>query len=91
MIEIEVGYTAEFIKLYHKLTLELQEEIKQAIALFRNKINHRQLRVHKLHGRYAGKLAFYINYRYRIIFKYLDKHNKTVALLQVGDYDIYKK
>ncbi|OHA91327.1 MAG: hypothetical protein A2758_02610 [Candidatus Zambryskibacteria bacterium RIFCSPHIGHO2_01_FULL_49_18] len=87
---IEVGYASEFVRLYSKLEPGLQSQVKQAISLFRHRSNHKKLRVHKLHGREDGKFAFYVNYKYRIIFEYLDRGNKRAALLQVGDHGIYK-
>ncbi len=85
---MEIVYRPEFVRLYNKLNLPLREEIKDKIELFKNISNHKTLKVHKLHGRLRNRYSFSVNYRYRIVFEYMNK--KTVALLSVGSHDIYK-
>ena len=85
---MEIVYRPEFVRLYNKLNLPLREEIKDKIELFKNISNHKTLKVHKLHGRLRNRYSFSVNYRYRIVFEYMNK--KTVALLSVGIHDIYK-
>ena len=87
---IKVGYTREFVRLYRKLSSERQEEVKQAVALFQNRKNHGFIAVHKLHGKQVGRWSFSINFRDRIIFEYIGKGKNHVALLQVGDHNIYE-
>jgi len=87
-MDITVKYTSEFIRLYNKLVSSLQEEVKAKINLFRDRNNHKALKVHKLHGRLRDRYGFSVNYKFRVIFKYLDK--KTAALLSVGDHEVYE-
>lgn len=87
---IEVGYSVEFARIFKKLTQPLQQEIREKIELFKHKKNHPLLKVHKLHGPHAGTWSFLINYRYRIIFEYLDRKKQSVALVTVGDHSIYE-
>ena len=87
---IKVGYTQEFIRAYDKLPTALKEEVKEKIELFKDRKNHQRLKVHKLHGRHARHWGFSVNYAYRIMFDYLGKGKNSVALLTVGDHDIYK-
>lgn len=86
---IKVGYTQEFIRAYDKLPTALKEEAKEKIELFRARANHKRLRVHKLHGRFAGHWSFSVNYAYRIMFDYVGKGKDSVLLLVVGDHSIY--
>ena len=67
---------------------KLQEEIKEKIAVFGDRANHDALKVHKLHGRLAGRWAFSVNYRFRVVFAYEAKD--VAALLTVGDHDVYQ-
>lgn len=84
---ITVGYTREFIRAYDKLLRDLKDEVKKSIRLFQDRKNHRQLHVHKLHGKYAGFLSFSVDRKYRIMFEWLSKNE---ALLHtVGDHSIY--
>ena len=85
---LEINYKTSFVKLFDELENPLQEEILETIALFRNKSNHESLKVHKLHGSLKDCYSFSVNYKTRIVFEYLSK--KEVALLAVGDHDLYK-
>lgn len=85
---MKVVYTAYFLKLLKRLELNIQDEVIEKIELFKDKNNHKNLKVHKLHGKFSGSCSFYINYKIRIIFDYISK--EEVAFLLVGDHDIYK-
>jgi mRNA-degrading endonuclease YafQ of YafQ-DinJ toxin-antitoxin module len=87
---IEIGYSGEFVRIFKKLSPPLQQEIQEKIELFRDVKNHRQLHVHKLHGEHTGTSSFSVNYRYRVIFEYLDKKKQSAALVTVGDHSIYE-
>lgn len=82
-----VHYKPIFIRQLNKLDSDLQNEAIEKIALFKNTSNHQRLAVHKLHGRLDGRLGFSVNFKYRIVFKYLSK--TEVVLLAVGDHDVY--
>ena len=66
----------------------LGEEIADKIELFKNRENHIQLKVHKLHGSIAGFWSFSINYKYRIIFEPINKNE--VIFHDIGDHEVYK-
>lgn len=85
---IDIAYSPAFVKKYGACETMLQREIKDKIALFRDHKNHRQLQVHKLHGRLKDRYSFSVNYQLRIIFRWLTKNE--VYLLTIGDHDIYK-
>jgi len=85
---IEIEYAPAFLNQMKKLPVELQREAIEKITLFKNRSNHRQLKVHKLKGKMAGKWSFSVNYSYRIAFKWLP--NDAAGFLAIGDHDIYK-
>ncbi len=87
-MNITIGYRPKFIKNYRRLQPELKAEAVKKIELFKNRENHNMLDVHKLHGKMKGRYSFSVNYRLRIVFEYENKD--TVALLTVGDHDIYQ-
>ena len=87
-MSITIGYRPKFIKMYKDLQYELKEETKKAIDAFKDPKNHKQLKVHKLHGKMNGRYSFSVNYSYRIVFEYESKN--VVALLTIGDHDVYK-
>lgn len=86
---IKVGYSQEFFRAFNKLSPALQEEIEEKIELFKNRRNHHQLRVHKLHGEYVGCWSFSVNYRFRVMFAYVGKDKSNTVLVSVGDHSIY--
>ncbi|KKU20078.1 MAG: Plasmid stabilization system [Candidatus Saccharibacteria bacterium GW2011_GWA2_46_10] len=84
---IEVVFTTGFFRQYNKLENDLREEVKEKIELFRKDPHAPMLKAHKLKGKLKGYFSFSVNYRYRVIYEYDSK--MTVALLTVGDHDIY--
>lgn len=83
--------TRSFDKAIYKIYSEnksLYEEILEKIELFKKPSHHKQLKVHKLHGKMQDFYSFSVDYAHRIVFKYQDK--KTVVLMAFGDHDIYK-
>ncbi len=85
---LEIIYTPSFIKQLNTLESDLREEIVEKTELFKNKKNHKQLKVHKLKGRLSNRYSFSVNYKIRIIFCHFGKGE--VAFLAVGDHDMYK-
>lgn len=66
----------------------LQDEVIEKIELFKHVDSHKRLEVHKLKGRLKRFYGFSVNYKDRIIFEYMSENE--VALLAVGDHEIYK-
>lgn len=87
-MSLTVKYTSRFIRQYEKSDVDLKEEVRGKIELFRDRGNHKMLKVHKLHGRLKNRYSFSVNYKFRIVFRYIGKD--TAAMLAVGDHDVYK-
>ena len=85
---IKISYKPKFIKKFEAFGDDLKDEILEKIKLFQDPINHKQLKVHKLHGSLKDQWSFSANYKIRIVFYYLSK--RDVVLLTVGDHDLYK-
>lgn len=85
---MKVAYTPRFIRLYKKLPSGLQNEVVEKIELFKEVDNHQRLEVHKLKGRLKKFYGFSVDYKNRIVFEYISENE--VALLAVGDHEIYK-
>lgn len=85
---IGIEYAPAFLRQFKKLPIPIQEEAQEKIALFKHRSNHHRLGVHKLKGKLRGKLGFSVNFRDRIVFKWIS--DDTAALLAIGDHDIYK-
>lgn len=84
---IAVGFTPEFFRRLKKLTPQLQEAAFKKIELFRHRNNHRRLKVHKLHGKYAGFFGLWIDRKNRIMFEWVS--DQEAVLYTVGDHSIY--
>ena len=85
---IKIAYKNRFVRRFNSLPESLQIEAFEKIDLFRNSKNHRQLKVHKLHGYFSGCFSFSVNYKIRVVFEYISKNE--VAFLTIGDHDLYK-
>jgi plasmid maintenance system killer protein len=81
-------YAPIFLKQAGDFESSLQEEVSEKITLFKDKNNHKSLKVHKLHGPLKDRYSFSVNYKIRIVFRYLSKNE--AVLLAVGDHDLYK-
>lgn len=55
---MKVFYSPTFVRQFKLLPALLQEETVEKIALFRNPVYHRRLRVHKLKGRLARRCVY---------------------------------
>ena len=86
---IDVSYSPEFIRKFNKLNKDLQEEVYEKILEFKSVNNHKKLKAHKLHGKLKNRYGFSINYKVRIIFKYISR--KEIVLITIGDHSIYRK
>ncbi len=85
---IKVVYTSGFVREYNKLPEELKEEVKEKIQLFAKNPRAPMFKAHKLKGKLKRYYSFRVNYKYRIVYVYDSK--TTVALLHVGDHDVYR-
>lgn len=86
----DIAFSPRFVRAVKGFSDELQDEIFEKIELLKDPSNHKQLKVHKLTGRLRGRYSFSVNYRIRIVFKYLVKNPTEVLLTAVGDHDVYK-
>ena len=84
---LRIVFTPSFLRQCAALPQALQEEVKEKILVFQKDPRHSSLRTHKLKGALKGYWSFRVNYAYRIVFEYDSKN--TVALLKVGDHDVY--
>ncbi len=84
---MQVSYTKRFFKRFNKYEEGFQKEVLKKIEEFKDRENHKRLKVHKLHGNFSTFYSFSVNYKTRIVFEYLSK--TEVVLLTIGDHGIY--
>lgn len=85
---LEIVYTSSFVRQFKKLPKALQDEVEEKISIFAKDPSHPFLKKHKLKGSLRNYYSFSVNYAYRVVFEYDSKN--TVALLAIGDHDVYK-
>ena len=85
---MKIAYTPQFVRMFRKLEQALKEEAIEKIELFKADPAHSQLKAHKLKGKLKNRYSFSVNYQTRIIYMPISK--SEVALLAIGDHDVYK-
>jgi mRNA-degrading endonuclease RelE of RelBE toxin-antitoxin system len=79
---------SNFERNYKKLPKRIKEKAKEKEKIFRENPFDSRLRTHKLKGKEKEVWAFWIDYKYRIKFIFLD--SEEVLFLDVGPHDIYE-
>ncbi len=85
---IAVGFTPTFLNQLAALPGDLQEEALEKVELFKDRANHKQLKVHKLKGRLVGRYSYSVNYQTRIVVRFIGSNE--AILLAIGDHDVYR-
>ncbi|OIO47067.1 MAG: hypothetical protein AUJ31_00525 [Parcubacteria group bacterium CG1_02_39_15] len=84
---MQIIYSSNFVSTYQRLPFLVKKEAEKAEKLFRKNPFDPRLRTHKLKGKLKGRWAFFISWRYRIIFRFAN--DKTVWFLAIGGHEIY--
>jgi addiction module RelE/StbE family toxin len=82
-----VTLTPQFSRRFRKLNPQLQKEASEKIRRFANDLDDPTLHNHSLKGKLQGVFSFHVNYKIRILYQPLSKDE--VALLTIGDHDVY--
>jgi mRNA-degrading endonuclease YafQ of YafQ-DinJ toxin-antitoxin module len=85
---MKIDYSPEFKRCFKKLSKSLKIKALEKEKLFRKNYRDPKLKTHKLSGKLAGKLAFWIDFQNRIIFSFTE--SKMVRFHSIGSHDIYK-
>jgi len=83
----EILFPEIFLKTLKKQPREVIDEANEKIEKLKDGKYHKQLKVHKLHGKYKDKWAMSVNHRIRIILRF---SGKIIYLLDIDDHDAYK-
>ena len=88
MASIEsIEYSRQFLKKLSRLPKKIIDVAQKKERLFKIEPYHSSLRTHQLHGKDKGLWAFWIDYRYRVKFIFVNQNK--VLFLDVGLHDIY--
>lgn len=85
---MNIDYSPEFVRRFKKLPRELKLKAIEKEKIFRKNHFDSRLKTHKLSGKLAGRLAFWVDFKTRIIFSFVNP--KLVRFLSIGSHDIYK-
>lgn len=81
-------YYSKFAKQYKKSPNHIQKLAEEKEQIFRKDPFDPSLKTHKLHGHLKNYWAFWIGYKYRIIFDFADKN--TIRFYSIGNHNIYE-
>jgi len=85
---MNIEYSPKFERLYKKLPNDIKILAAEQEKIFRKNPFDPKLKTHKLSGPLRNYWAFWIDYKYRLIFSFLN--SKTVRFHIIGDHRIYK-
>lgn len=85
---MEVYYSSEFKKQFKKLPAQIKAIAIAKEPIFKLNPFNPSLRTHKLSGRLHGLWSFSLDYKHRIIFRFLP--DQTILFVSVGDHSIYR-
>ena len=85
---MDIIYTAEFMRLFKKLPLDIKKEAAKKEALFKINPFDARLKTHKLSGKLKDCSAFSVSFSHRIICEF--SKNKMVYFHSIGKHGIYK-
>lgn len=80
---------SRFKRSFKKIPLQIREDFKNKIEIFKKHPFDRSLRTHKLHGNLSTAYAFYLRNAYRVLFEFENSNN--VLLINIGSHDDYTK
>ncbi len=84
---MKIIHLPKFRRQYQRLPENVQELAEDKEKIFRVNPFDSRLKTHKLKGPLQDFWAFSIDYKYRVIFDFVDEN--TVRFYSVGDHNIY--
>ena len=85
---LKVHSTSEFGKSFRKLPGHIQDLAEKKDKWFRRNAFDSRLHTHKLKGELEGYWSYYINRKYRVLFRFLN--GDEVIYYDIGTHEIYK-
>ena len=83
-----IEYTPRYIASFKKLPKEIKQKTLRKEKLFLVNPFDARLKTHKLHGVLSDHLSFLIDYRYRVMFRFIDAH--SALFFDVGTHQLYQ-
>jgi len=80
-------YTSHFLRNARKLSKSERSQLLKAVEKFENDPFAAALKTHKLQGNLNESWAFSVNYKLRVLFRFMEKNE--ALLYEVGGHSIY--
>ncbi len=88
---MNIFYTSRFMRAYKKLPTEIKTKLYESEVIFRKNPFDPRLKTHKLAAEFRGYLAFSVDYKTRVIFRFKQDDEQIVYFESIGDHGIYKR
>ncbi|MBF8280949.1 MAG: Plasmid stabilization system [Candidatus Magasanikbacteria bacterium] len=85
---MDIYYRPKFRRHYKRLPPDIRDLFKKKEGVFRQDPFDYSLRTHKLHGKFEGLLAFWIDYQHRVIFEIFSEGH-VCWFHDIGAHDVY--
>lgn len=85
---MNIYHSPEFARCFKKLSHELKLKVLEKEKIFRKDYRDPRLKTHKLSGKLAGRCAFWVDFKIRVIFSFMN--SKNIYFHSIGSHDIYK-
>ena len=85
---MKIIYSSKFAHEYKRLPDKIKIIAEKKELIFRNNPFDPSLETHKLHGKLDEFWSFSIDYKYRIVFEFIE--SDLVHFHSVGDHSVYR-
>ena len=82
-----IEYSTKYVRSFHKLPHLTQEKARMNEEIFCSDPFDPRLQTHKLHGKFQQYLAYSVDRRYRVIFRFIS--GSEVLFFDIGLHKIY--
>lgn len=84
----KIEYSTKYIHSFKKLPSSIRQKARRKEAVFRHDPFNPQLKTHKLHGRFQGYWGYSVDFKYRVIFSFLN--GREALFFDIGLHPIYQ-
>lgn len=84
-----IEYASRYLRSFRKLPPAIRQKIREREVIFRSNPFDARLKTHKLHGEFNGFWAYSIEYRYRVVFRFIN--GSQALFFDVGLHPVYRK
>ena len=83
-----IHLTSDFQKAFRKIPTRIQDLTEKKNRWFRLDAFDKRLHTHRLRGELEGFWSYWVNYQYRILFRFLKEDE--VIYYDIGTHEVYR-